>query len=99
MPPTPGPGQKTPFWNCDPAENQQDEVNSEKEKQLTPAQDAQAVDHGGVGVGSHHAVGVHEAVSHLDHSGQMLKIHLMDWTNVRWNHVHIFKSIWAPLFG
>lgn len=67
--------------------------NSEKEKRLTPAQDAQAVDHGGVGVGSHHAVGVHEAVSHLDHPGQMLKIHLMDRTDVRRNHVHVFKSI------
>lgn len=99
MPPTPGGGQDTQFWNCEPAENQHDGVNSEKKKGLTPAQDPQAVDHGGVGVGSHHAVGVNEAVSHLDHSGQMLKIHLMDRTNVWRNHVHIFKSIWAPLFG
>ena len=39
---------------------------------FTPAQDAQAVDHGGVRVGSHHTVRVDETVADLDHSGQIL---------------------------
>lgn len=64
---------------------------------FTPSQDAQAIDHGGVWVGSHHTVGVDEAVADLDDPGQVLQIHLVDRTDVRRNHVHILKSFWTPL--
>jgi len=66
---------------------------------FTPAEDAQAVDHGGVRVGSHHAVGVDQTVADLHHPGQILQIHLVDCTDVRRNHVHVLKCFWTPLFG
>lgn len=69
------------------------------ERWPTPAQDAQAIDHGGVWVGSHHTVGVDETVAELDDSGQILQIHLVDRTDIRRNHVHIPKCLWTPLLG
>lgn len=65
---------------------------------LTPAEDAQAVDHGGVRVGSHHTVGVDEALADLHHSGQVLQVDLVDGTHLRRNHVHVLESLRAPLF-
>ena len=66
--------------------------NSEVCMLFTPAQDAQAVDHGGVRIGSHDAVGVDVTVAELDHSGQILHIHLVDRANVRGNDVHILEG-------
>lgn len=60
-------------------------------KSFTPAKDAQAVDHGGVRVGSHHAVRVDETVADLHHSGQILQVHLVDCADVRRNHIHVLE--------
>lgn len=66
-------------------------------KCFTPAQDAQAVDHSSVRVCSHHAVRVDEAIAELDHSGQILQVHLVDCADLWRNHVHILKSFRTPL--
>ena len=66
---------------------------------LTPSQYPQSVDHGGVGVGAHNAVGVHQAVADVDHATQVLQVHLVNRAHVRRDHVHVLERFGAPLPG
>jgi len=67
---------------------------------LTPAQYAQSVDHGGVRVGAHHAVGVHQAVGpDVDHAAQLLQVDLVHGAHLRRDHVHVAERFGAPLAG
>ena len=64
---------------------------------LTPAQYTQSVDHGGVRVGPHNAVGVHQAIADVDYATQVLQVHLMNGAHVRREHVHVLERFGAPL--
>lgn len=60
---------------------------------LTPAKDAQSVDHGGMGISSNHTVRVDEALADLHHPGQVLQVDLVDGTHLWRNHVHVLESL------
>ena len=61
-----------------------------------PAQNAQAVDHGGMAVGPDQAVGEGHAVAHLHHLGQIFQVHLVDDTRGRRNDAEIPERLLAP---
>lgn len=64
---------------------------------LTPAQDSQSIDHGGVGVGSHQAIGVEIAIIVEHHSSQVLQVDLMNDARARRNDSHVPEGLRAPL--
>mmetsp|Transcript_14449 Transcript_14449/g.26143 ORF Transcript_14449/g.26143 Transcript_14449/m.26143 type:complete len:879 (-) Transcript_14449:137-2773(-) len=63
----------------------------------TPAQDPQAVDHGGVGVRAHQAVGVHQPLVVEHHPGEVLHVHLMHNAVARGHNGQTLKGGGAPL--
>lgn len=64
---------------------------------LTPAQDPQAIYHGRVWVGANHAIGVQQILHVKNHAGQILQIHLVRHSSLRWNYRNILKNFWTPL--
>ena len=65
-----------------------------------PADDAKAVDHGGVTVGADEAVGIGDKVAvellGLHHLAQIFEIHLMNNACGGWNHAEVVKRFAAP---
>lgn len=64
---------------------------------LTPTEDAQTINHGGVWICAHKAVWVVISILIKDHSCQILQIHLVDDSWARWNNPHVAKGLRAPL--
>ena len=66
----------------------------------SPAQHAQAVDHGRVAVGAHQGVRVGQppgAVPDPEHdAGQVLEVHLVDDPGVRWHDAEVLEGVLAP---
>lgn len=72
-------------------------IGDKKQDPLTPAEDAEAVDHGSVGVRAHYTVRVNETLAFLHHARQVLQINLMHCANVWRNHGHVLKRSGTPL--
>lgn len=47
-------------------------------RRLTPAEDTQTIDHGGVRVGAHQAVRIQEPILVKHHAGQVLQVDLVN---------------------
>ena len=64
---------------------------------LTPAQDTQSIDHCGVWVSAHQAVGVEVPIIFKHHSSQVLQVDLVNdpWTGR--NDSHVSEGFRAPL--
>ena len=62
-----------------------------------PAHDAQAIDHGGVGIGAHERVGIVDAASTQNALGEVLEVDLMDDANARGNDLEGVEGLHAPL--
>jgi hypothetical protein len=61
-----------------------------------PANDAQAIDHGGVTVGAHKAVRVGHAVGRHHDSREVFKIDLMNNSRGWWNDAEVVERLLAP---
>jgi hypothetical protein len=61
-----------------------------------PAEDAEAVLHGGVRVGAQARVGVSEAVAGHHHAGQVLDVHLVDDARAGRDHLELAERLLAP---
>lgn len=66
---------------------------------LTPAKNAKAIDHGGVRVRAHYAVRVHETLTLLHCTRQVLQINLMYRADVWRNHADVLERFRTPLWG
>ena len=64
---------------------------------LTPSENTQTVNHGGVRVCAHKAVWVEISILIKYHSCQILQIHLVDDSWARGNNSHVVKSLGTPL--
>lgn len=64
---------------------------------LTPAQDPQAIYHGRVWVCANHAIGVQQILHVKNHAGQILQVHLVCHSSLRWNYRNILKNFRTPL--
>ena len=64
---------------------------------LTPADDSQAVDHGGVRVGANQTVGVQHAVCLEDDTRQVLEVHLVHDARPGRHDEHVAQGLCAPL--
>ena len=64
---------------------------------LTPAEDTQPINHGGVGVCAHQAVRVEVPFVVKDHSGQVLQVDLVNDPRTRRYDSHVPESFRAPL--
>ncbi len=61
-----------------------------------PAEDAEAVDHGGVRVGADEGVGVGLALADHDRAGQVLDVHLVDDAGARGDDLELVEGGLAP---
>ena len=61
-----------------------------------PTDHAQAVNHGGVGVGAHHSVGIRGAIFIEHHRSQVFKVHLVNDARVRRHRPEILKRRLSP---
>ena len=65
-----------------------------------PAQHADAVDHGGVAVGTEHGIGVGNRLAVLvrghHHAGQVFQVHLVDDAGVGRHHLEVVEGLLAP---
>lgn len=66
-------------------------------QRLTPAQDAQTIDHGGVRVGAHQTVRIQEPILVKHHAGQVLQVDLVNDSWTRRNNSHVSEGFGAPL--
>ena len=63
----------------------------------TPAKNAEAVDHGGVGIGADHGIGIDLALRIAeDHRREILQVHLMDDAGIGRHHAEIAERRLAP---
>lgn len=63
----------------------------------TPAYNAEAIDHSGVGVGTHHGVGVEHSVLLEDDASKPLQVDLMDDTVARGHDSEVAEGRLTPL--
>ena len=63
----------------------------------SPAEDAEAVDHRGVGVGADERVGKERSVLVPDHFAEVLEVHLVDDPCRRWHDPEVVEGALAPL--
>mmetsp|Transcript_3556 Transcript_3556/g.6059 ORF Transcript_3556/g.6059 Transcript_3556/m.6059 type:complete len:220 (+) Transcript_3556:1031-1690(+) len=63
----------------------------------SPADNSEAIDHGGVRIGSNHGVIVKDAVLVEDHAGQVLQVDLMDDTGAGGHDLEVVEGLGSPL--